>query len=302
MENKYHITLVGSGMIGAGLAVNALMNGHPTIIYDVIDLEKVKKTVQDVLDIMVEAGAITGEKAAEAASLASYTNDLDGAVEKADFVQECVPERIELKQSIYRQIQEKRGDKVVICSSTSAIMPSVLQKDMLYPKKILVGHPYNPSYLLPLIEVCGGPDADQEVVELVMNIYRSMGKEPIYCKKETEGFIVNKLSWAAMDAAKKVVLDGVCSVEDIDKAIIYGPGMRMAVTGQIMTMSLGVQGGLKAAAAKYGKEPNEADVILGDGVDAEIAARPKEFGNTVEDVIKFRDKMFAVILKEYGKL
>ena len=149
MENKYHITLVGSGMIGAGLAVNALMNGHPTIIYDVIDLEKVKKTVQDVLDIMVEAGAITGEKAAEAASLASYTNDLDGAVEKADFVQECVPERIELKQSIYRQIQEKRGDKVVICSSTSAIMPSVLQKDMLYPKKILVGHPYNPSYLLP---------------------------------------------------------------------------------------------------------------------------------------------------------
>lgn len=108
MENKYHITLVGSGMIGAGLAVNALMNGHPTIIYDVIDLEKVKKTVQDVLDIMVEAGAITGEKAAEAASLASYTNDLDGAVEKADFVQECVPERIELKQSIYRQIQEKR--------------------------------------------------------------------------------------------------------------------------------------------------------------------------------------------------
>ena len=284
MENKYHITLVGSGMIGAGLAVNALMNGHPTIIYDVIDLEKVKKTVQDVLDIMVEAGAITG------------------AVEKADFVQECVPERIELKQSIYRQIQEKRGDKVVICSSTSAIMPSVLQKDMLYPKKILVGHPYNPSYLLPLIEVCGGPDADQEVVELVMNIYRSMGKEPIYCKKETEGFIVNKLSWAAMDAAKKVVLDGVCSVEDIDKAIIYGPGMRMAVTGQIMTMSLGVQGGLKAAAAKYGKEPNEADVILGDGVDAEIAARPKEFGNTVEDVIKFRDKIFAVILKEYGKL
>ena len=113
---------------------------------------------------------------------------------------------------------------------------------------------------------------------------------------------MNKLSWAAMDAAKKVVLDGVCSVEDIDKAIIYGPGMRMAVTGQIMTMSLGVQGGLKAAAAKYGKEPNEADVILGDGVDAEITARPKEFGNTVEDVIKFRDKIFAVILKEYGKL
>lgn len=77
--------------------------------------------------------------------------------------------------------------------------------------------------------------------------------------------------------------------------------MRMAVTGQIMTMSLGVQGGLKAAAAKYGKEPNEADIILGDGVDAEIAARPKEFGNTVEDVIKFRDKIFAVILKRIWK-
>ena len=143
---------------------------------------------------------------------------------------------------------------MVICSSTSAIMPSGTSEGYAVSEKDFVGHPYNPSYFLPInLRSAGGPDADQEVVELVMNIYRSMGKEPIYCRKETEGFIVNKLSWATMDAAKKVVLDGVCSVEDIDKAIIYGPGMRMAVTGQIMTMSLGVQGWTESRSSQVWK-------------------------------------------------
>ena len=97
-------------------------------------------------------------------------------------------------------------------------------------------------------------------------------------------------------------MNGVCSVEDMDKAIMYGPGMRMAVTGQILTLSLGVQGGLRAVAAKYGKEPSESDLVCADGVDEEIANRPEEWGNTVEGVEKFRDKMFAEILKAQGLL
>lgn len=97
-------------------------------------------------------------------------------------------------------------------------------------------------------------------------------------------------------------MNGVCSVEDMDKAIMYGPGMRMAVTGQILTLSLGVQGGLRAVAAKYGKEPSESDLVCADGVDEEIANRPEKWGNTVEGVEKFRDKMFAEILKAQGLL
>jgi carnitine 3-dehydrogenase len=181
------------------------------------------------------------------------------------------------------------------------MFPSALSAGALYPNKIIVGHPYNPSYLLPLIEVCG-PHADEATIETAMNVYRAIGKEPVLCRKEVEGFIVNKLSWGAMKACIDAVMGGVCSVEDIDKAIMYGPGMRMAVTGQVLTLSLGVQGGLRGAAAKYGKEPNKEDLVLADGVDEEIAHRPAEFGNTVEDVIRFRDRAFADILKIHHKL
>lgn len=300
MEKK--LAFIGSGMIGAGLAVNGLLRGYPCVIYDVVELDKVRQTVRAVMDIMVEAKAVTAEAAAEALSWAQYTNDLKEAVTGAVFVQECVPERLELKQSIYRQIQELTGPATIIASSTSAMMPSVLQEGALYPQSILVGHPYNPSYLLPLIEVCAGKATAPETVTATMEIYEGMGKVPVHCKKEVEGFLVNKLSWGAMEAAKQVVLDGVCSVEDMDKAIMYGPGMRMAVTGQIMTMSLGIQGGLRAAAAKYGKESNKADCILGDGVDEAIARRPEAQGNTVDGVIRYRDRMFAAILKEQGLL
>lgn len=296
------IALVGSGMIGGGLAVNALMNDYPTIIYDVIDLDKVRETIQNVVRIMIDAGAMSEEKGKEVLANARYTNDLQEAVRDADFVQECVPERIELKRSVYRQIQEIRGADVIIASSTSATMPSVLQEDALHPETILVGHPYNPSYLLPLIEICGGTAASEENIQQAMEIYRGMGKVPVLCKKEVPGFIVNRLSWSAMDIAKETVMNGVCSVEDMDKAIMYGPGMRMAVTGQILTLSLGVQGGLRAVAAKYGKEPSESDLVCADGVDEEIANRPEECGNTVEGVEKFRDKMFAAILKAQGLL
>lgn len=301
MEKK-KLAFIGSGMIGAGLAANALLNGYPCVIYDVVEPTKIRNTVRTVMDILVEAGATTAEAAEEALAGAGYTNDLKEAVYGAVFVQECVPERLELKQSIYRQIQEMCGPDTIIASSTSAMMPSVLQEGALYPQSILVGHPYNPSYLLPLIEVCGGKATAPETIAAAMEIYTGMGKVPVHCKKEVEGFLVNKLSWGAMEAAKQVVLDGVCSVEDMDKAIMYGPGMRMAVTGQIMTMSLGIQGGLRAAAAKYGKEPNEADCILGDGVDEAIAHRTEEQGNTVEGVIRYRDRMFAAILKEQGLL
>ena len=193
-------------MIGGGLAVNALMNDYPTIIYDVIDLDKVRATIQNVVQIMVDAGAMSEEKGKEVLANARYTNDLEEAVRDVDFVQECVPERIELKRSVYRQIQEICGADVIIASSTSATMPSVLQEDALYPETILVGHPYNPSYLLPLIEICGGTKTSEENIQ------------------------------KAMDIAKETVMNGVCSVEDMDKAIMYGPGMRMAVTGQILVL------------------------------------------------------------------
>ena len=298
---------VGTGMIGSGLAVNAALRGQDVVLYDVAEPETVKGTVRKVLDILVEAGAVDRERADETLSKMSFTKDLAEAVTGADFVQECVPEKLELKHSTYRQIQEICGDSTVIASSTSGMFPSALAEGALYPERIIVGHPYNPSYLLPLIEICG-PHAPQETIDRALEAYRAMGKEPVVCRKEVTGFIVNSLSWGVMDGAIDKVLDGVCDVEDVDKAIMYGPGLRMAVTGQLLTMSMGVQGGFREMAEKYGKtaarRPDQIEHYgqIADGVDEEIADRSDAQGRTVEEITKFRDKAFVELLKLQEKL
>ena len=298
MENKtYKIAFVGVGMIGAGLAANAMMNGHKVMLYDIRDLEAIRKQVEMVIAVMVRAGALTEDAGKEALKNAGYTSELKEAVEGADLVQECLPERLELKQSVYASIQEITGPDTIIASSTSSLFPTKLQEGAKYPGSILVAHPYNPSHLIPLIEVCGGEQTDAECIKRTMEIYKAIGKVPIECKKEIEGFLVNRISWAVMHGAQEAVKEGLCSVEDIDKAIMFGPGMRMAVTGQLLTISLGTEGGFRAVAQKYGKEPTPEDEMYAQGVEAEIANRPEELGNTIPGVCEFRDHMFVEMLK-----
>lgn len=294
---KIKAVFVGTGMIGAGLAANAMLNGYGTVLYDVVPQEKMRENISHILDILVEAGAATKAQADQALADCQFSNNLEEAVKGADFVQECIPERLELKKSTYTAIQKVTGPDAVICSSTSKLFPTKLQEDALYPQSILVGHPYNPSYLLPLIELCGGEQTSPEAIQRAKEIYTGMGKVAVVCKKEIYGFIVNRLSWAALEAAKECVRDGVCSVEDMDKAIMFGPGMRMAVTGQLLTISLGVDGGFRAIAEKYGEEPTPWNEVYAQGVDEEIANRDPAMGNTVDGVCKFRDHAFAELLK-----
>ena len=294
---KIKAVFVGTGMIGAGLAANAMLNGYETVLYDVVPQEKMRENISHILDILVEAGAATKAQADQALADCQFSNNLEEAVKGADFVQECIPERLVLKKSTYAAIQKVTGPNAVICSSTSKLFPTKLQEDALYPQSILVGHPYNPSYLLPLIELCGGEQTSPEAIQRAKEIYTGMGKVAVVCKKEIYGFIVNRLSWAALEAAKECVRDGVCSVEDMDKAIMFGPGMRMAVTGQLLTISLGVDGGFRAIAEKYGEEPTPWNEVYAQGVDEEIANRDPSMGNTVDGVCKFRDHAFAELLK-----
>ena len=294
---KIKAVFVGTGMIGAGLAANAMLNGYETVLYDVVPQEKMRENISHILDILVEAGAATRAQADQALADCQFSNNLEEAVKGADFVQECIPERLELKKSTYAAIQKVTGPDAVICSSTSKLFPTKLQEDALYPQSILVGHPYNPSYLLPLIELCGGEQSSFFNDPAATEIYTGMGKVAVVCKKEIYGFIVNRLSWAALEAAKECVRDGVCSVEDMDKAIMFGPGMRMAVTGQLLTISLGVDGGFRAIAEKYGEEPTPWNEVYAQGVDEEIANRDPSMGNTVDGVCKFRDHAFAELLK-----
>lgn len=301
---SYKITFIGTGIIGAGLASNAILRDFDVTLFvrGAAKEAALRETLEKIFGILIDAGATTREIADEKMAKVKFSYDLAESVRGADFVQESISERLELKKETYRTIQETVGKNVIICSSTSALFPSKLSEGAVYPENILVGHPYNPSYLLPLIEICGGPTGSPAAIDKAKKVYTAMGKVPIVCRQEINGFIVNRLSWAALDAAKESIVKGVCSVEDMDKAIIFGPGMRMAVTGQLLTMSLGVDGGFREMAKKYGKEPDPADLLVADGIDEELANRTVEQGNTPETVELWRDKMFVNILKLHGML
>ncbi len=300
---KEKLAFIGTGMIGAGLAVNAMMNGHPTALYDMVDTEVVKARVAGIMDTLVEAGAYTREQTEAGLKNAMYTNDLIEAVKDAVFVQECIIERLEPKQETYRKIQEACGNKPIICSSTSALMPSKLQEGALYPDRILVGHPFNPSYILPLMEIVGGQQTSKEAIAFAKEIYLSMGKQPSICNKELYGYLVQNINFKIREMCEQLVLEDVGTAEDVDNALRFGPGMRLPITGQLLTISMGVDGGWINLSRKYrGEEPNDDDKKLAKQIDEELANRPAELGNTVETAEKFRNKMLVGMLKMQGLL
>lgn len=299
----YHLVFAGTGIIGAGLASNALTHNQDVTLYDIRPADEMKQNVQDILERMAHAKVIEASDIPHYMSALHATNSLADALENADAVFECLPERLELKQNLYKQIQEI-NPQVLICSSTSAMFPSTLQKDMINPQRIIVGHPFNPSYMIPLIEIVGGHATSESITE-AKDIYTAMGKKPIVCKKEVNGYIVQRANWAMFKSLLSAVTDGVASVEDIDTAFTYGPGMRAAILGQLLALDLGAQGGYGAMAEKYGDslktamgiDPQDMQSLI-DGIAQEKKDRPKELGNTNEEIEAFRDSAIAIFLKD----
>lgn len=292
------IVFLGTGIIGAGLAVNAMTAGNEVVLYDVCDLQIVKNRVKGIFDILVDAGAMTQQEADAAMARASYSNSFEESMAGAHVIQESLPERLELKQETYKKIQAITGPETLICSSTTGLMPSDLQEGALYPSRIIIGHPYNPSYILPLVEIVKGKHTTQAEVDEAYSLYESWNKVPVVCLKEQYGYIAQHTNWGVRDILKRLVEEGICSAEDADKSLMYGPGMRFPVTGQLLTLSLGVEGGWAKLSEKYeGRPASQLELEIDRSVNEAIARRPEEIGNTVESVIKFRDRMLIEMLK-----
>jgi 3-hydroxyacyl-CoA dehydrogenase len=165
---------------------------------------------------------------------------------EVEFVQECGPERLAIKQAIITEVEEQLAADVVIASSTSALLASDLQNGAHHPQRILVGHPFNPPHLLPLVEIVAGSQTAANVVEWTMAFYRHIGKYPVHVKKEAVGHIANRLTAALFREALYMVDEGIASVADIDAVITQGPGLRWASMGPFLTYHLaGGEGGIR---------------------------------------------------------
>ncbi len=240
IEGVKRVACIGSGLVGQGWASLFSLAGYQVTLVDVNE-----KTLDDALErvgvkirFLEEAGIAKG--AEKALKRLSRTINLGEAVGGADFVQESVFESYAAKKEVYGKMDEAAGQRVILSSSTSGLMMSEIQKAAKrYPERCIVAHPWNPSYLVPLVELSPGDRTSPETIKKTYELMEDIGKVPVVLRKEVPGFIANRLSAALWREALNLVDTGVASVEDVDKAVVNGPGLRWAIMGPYLTYHLG---------------------------------------------------------------
>ncbi|GAA1392906.1 3-hydroxyacyl-CoA dehydrogenase NAD-binding domain-containing protein [Kitasatospora putterlickiae] len=283
------VAVVGTGVIGASWTTLFLLHGHEVVAAD------------------PAPGAEERLRAAVAADQRrlSFTSDLAEAVANADFVQENGPERADLKDELFTVLDAAAPPGTILASSSSGLPPSRIQRACTaHPERVLVGHPFNPPHLIPLVEVVPGERTDEAVVEEAMRFYRSLGRRPIRLRQELPGHVANRLQAALWREAYSLVERGAASVADIDAAIAHGPGLRWALLGPFLNQHLsGGPGGIAHVLEHLGPPMEEwwADLgtprltpdltrAIAEGVNDELA------GAAEADLVAERDALLSLLL------
>lgn len=231
-ESARVIASLGAGPIGAGWAAFFLARGFDVTAYLHDPAER--PAFDAVVDTAWRSLGALGLESGASRDRLTVTSDLEAAVAGAEFVQESTPERLEIKQALYERLGDIVPPDIIIASSTSGLTMTEIQARCPTPERTVVGHPFNPPYLLPLVEIVGGQRSDPAAIEWTRAFYAAAGKAPLVMKKEVPGFVATRLQEALWREALHMVANGEATPEDIDTALINGPGPRMAVLGQCM--------------------------------------------------------------------
>lgn len=237
--------VIGTGVIGASWAALFLAHGHPVRAFD--PAEGAEGRLNAYIDTAWPVMQELGLTANGARSALSFHATAAEAVDGAAFIQESVPERLEIKHATYAGIEEALGPDAILSSSASGLTLSQMQAGWKDPSRLVLGHPFNPPHLVPLVEVMANDATAPDVLERTEAIYAALGKVTIRVRKEIAGHVANRLQAALWREAISMVADGVTTVEDVDKAIWAGPGVRWAAMGPNLTWHLAAgPGGLKS--------------------------------------------------------
>jgi len=239
------VAIIGTGVIGASWAALFLAKGLDVVATDIAPNAEAElnRFVESVWPVLRRLGL---SPCAADAKL-TFTHDLAEAVRGADLVQENGPERIEFKQKLYGQLDELLPPDVIIASSSSGLTMSEIQKGCgSHPERCVIGHPFNPPHLVPLVEIVGGAKTSEETIERAKAFYTAMGKRPIRLNKEVPGHVANRLQAALSREVYHLVAEGVVSATDADTALSWGPGLRWGIMGSLLLNHLGGgQGGIE---------------------------------------------------------
>jgi carnitine 3-dehydrogenase len=231
------IAVVGTGVIGASWAAEYLARGFDVVATDPAPSAEsnLRKMVDEAWKDLTSIGLSKGASR----DRLSFTTSMKEALAQADLVQENGPERPDFKMKLYAEMDEIAPLDTLLASSSSGITPSVIQSQCKHPERVVIGHPFNPPHVIPLVEVVGGGKTSPDAIAQAISFYASIGKKPIHLKKELPGHVANRFQAALYREMLYLIEQGVLSVEDADAAVCYGPGLRWGVMGQSLQWHLG---------------------------------------------------------------
>lgn len=322
MEIK-RITLYGAGLIGAGWLTHLIAcGGYQISVYDLNQeaLDKCRDRAYRDLLFLAGQDVITQKEADARMAEAVFTTDRRTALQDADLIQENGPENLELKRQILSDIEAECPPDAIICTSTSGIMVGSIAVNARHPGRVIGAHPYHPVYLLPLVEMIRGDKTSDDCMNTAYEFYKRIRKEPVILKKESPGYIASHLMSALMRECINLRIQGVGTMEDIDRAFVYGPGMRYALLGPFMVLQLaGGDGGIDyvyngpigqssgswaASFANWVVPPQEARTFQQNAqaeMNENMKSRDALHGRTNAEIAAFRDRALVELLKQHGK-
>lgn len=308
VEDVRRVACVGVGVIGGGWAAYFLSRGLDVVAWDPHpDAEaNVRRTVELAWPALTELGLAEGASP----DRLTFEPDLATALADVDFVQESAPESLELKRSLLADIDRALPEHVVVGSSTSGYPMTDMAVDCDDPGRMVVGHPFNPPYLIPLVEVVGVEKSDPAAVAWAAEFYRWIGKSVIHMGHEVPGFIANRLQEALWREALHMIDSGEATVEQIDLSITAGPGLRWPIHGPMVTFHLaGGRGGMAHMLDHFGpslKSPwtrLEAPELTPELRDSVVSGVDMTVGDhTISDLIAERDRGIIAILRALGRI
>ena len=253
MTNTFdHVAVLGTGVIGASWASLFLAKGYHVNAYDPApDSEPATRSyIETAWKQLQELGQVSVDFDPKRLRFFDTPED---TVKGVQFIQENVPEKLPIKTELYSRIETSIAPEAVIATSASGLLIKDLQKGFRNPSRFLLGHPFNPPHLIPLVELLGNDLTDEEAITFAKGFYESCGKVTIRVHKEVPAHVANRLQAAVWREAISLATEGVASVEDIDKAMTAGPGLRWSVMGPHMLFGLGSGGGgMSTFCARYG--------------------------------------------------
>ena len=297
------VGLMGTGVIGSGWAIRVLARGYDVVAWDPADgaEDRLREAIERAWPSVTELGLFPGADPGRV----RWAESPEDVAAAADWIQESAPEDEALKRSLLRRLDQVAPPPTVIASSSSGLLPTRLAEGSRHPERLLIGHPFNPVYLLPLVEVVAGEATSPDAVAAAVEHYDDLVMHPLVVRNEIEGYLSDRLQEALWREVLHLVNDGVATTAELDDAVVYGPGLRWAAMGTNLTFHLaGGDGGMRHMLSQFGpalklpwthleapKLTDELIEAMASGTETQAA------GRTVAELERQRDQSLLGVMR-----